>query len=341
MEPDRPRASPAPGKAAPMACPMALAALLLAFWLACPPPAQGKISIQPKIVGGNQTSVLTWPSTVALLTHGSSDSLNSQFCGGTLVASRWVVTAAHCTRGKTAAQIDAVTGRSNMNTAIGQRIQVQTITEHPSYNPSTFDSDLALLFLSSASTQPVLGMVAQNDPQGLTVAGTQGITVGWGDLLQGANLGSNTLQQVLVPIISTAQANAAGWYNGAVTANMFAAGFAAGQKDSCQGDSGGPYMVPDGSGGYALAGAVSWGNGCAQAQQPGIYTRLSNFRTWIDSTMSGGGGGGGSSRTVPAQEDFGAAVLASLLVLIGLIRTGAPKPERVVLRRGEPFQNLP
>ena len=184
-------------------------------------------------------------------------------------------------------------------------------------------------------------MVAQNDPQGLTVAGTQGITVGWGDLLQGANLGSNTLQQVLVPINSTAQANAAGWYNGAVTANMFAAGFAAGQKDSCQGDSGGPYMVPDGSGGYALAGAVSWGNGCAQAQQPGIYTRLSNFRTWIDSTMSGGGGGGGSSRTVPAQEDFGAAVLASLLVLIGLIRTGAPKPERVVLRRGEPFQNLP
>lgn len=307
-----PAGRPRPGR--PPVLPL-LTALLLAACLACPRPAQAL----ERIVGGNQTDVTTWPSTVALLSHGTADDITSQFCGGTLIASRWVLTAAHCTRGKTASQIDAVTGRSDMNTSTGQRIQVQAIHEHPSYSPGDEDSDLALLYLSGASTQPAMGLVSQNDPEGRTADGTQGITVGWGDTVSGSGAGSVVLRQVMVPIIPTATANAADWYNGAVTANMFAAGYAAGTKDSCQGDSGGPYMVPDGGSGWILAGAVSWGEGCADPKRPGIYTRLSKFRTWIDGKT---GGGGGDSATVPALEDLGLAVLAGLLALAGLWTDG-------------------
>jgi trypsin len=300
-------------RATALALPLALA-LLLALTLGLP--ARAGADAQETIVGGTVTTIGTWPSTVALLTHGTVDSINSQFCGGTLVADRWVVTAAHCTRGYTAAQIDAVTGRTDMNTSTGQRIQVQAIYDHPSYNDSTKDSDLSLLYLSSASTQATMALIEQGDPQGRTADGTQGITVGWGDTISGSGAGSNVLRQVTVPIIATATANAADWYAGGVTANMFAAGYAAGGKDSCQGDSGGPYMVPSGSGGYVLAGAVSWGNGCADPKQPGVYTRLSNFRTWIDGKMNGGGGGGRNT-PVPALGWVGWAVLAMVLGVIG------------------------
>ena len=53
---------------------------------------------------------------------------------------------------------------------------------------------------------------------------------------------------------------------------MVCAGYSSGGVDTCQGDSGGPLII-----GGVLAGIVSWGDGCADAQYPGIYTRLTTF----------------------------------------------------------------
>lgn len=67
--------------------------------------------------------------------------------------------------------------------------------------------------------------------------------------------------------------------------SMLCAGGKAGQ-DACQGDSGGPMTVTRESESPVLTGVVSWGRGCARAGLPGVYTRVSRFRSWLRSFMA-------------------------------------------------------
>ena len=69
-----------------------------------------------------------------------------------------------------------------------------------------------------------------------------------------------------------------------VTDNMFCAGLAAGGKDSCQGDSGGPFVCME-NGKPVITGIVSFGIGCARAEYPGIYAKVTKYLTWIKSHM--------------------------------------------------------
>uniref|UniRef100_A0A672NN61 trypsin n=1 Tax=Sinocyclocheilus grahami TaxID=75366 RepID=A0A672NN61_SINGR len=91
-----------------------------------------------------------------------------------------------------------------------------------------------------------------------------------------------TLRTVKLPIVSSTVCNATDSFNGNITENMICAGYSEGGKDACKGDSGGP-LVCEGR----VYGIVSWGNGCADAQYPGVYTSVSRFRQWIDGTIFG------------------------------------------------------
>ncbi|XP_030751742.1 trypsin-7-like [Sitophilus oryzae] len=107
-----------------------------------------------------------------------------------------------------------------------------------------------------------------------------GVAVGWGATAQHGHV-STKLREVNVPIISNIDCRKTG-YSNRITDNMICAGFPQGQKDSCQGDSGGPLHVINGSI-HQIVGIVSWGEGCAQPNYPGVYTRVNRFITWIES----------------------------------------------------------
>ncbi len=146
-------------------------------------------------------------------------------------------------------------------------------------------------------------------------------------LSEGGSL-SDVLQEVEVPLVSNTACNAADVLNGAVTANMLCAGLLdAGGLDSCQGDSGGPLVVPDGQDGWRLAGIVSWGIGCAQPQQPGVYTRVSQFTGFI--TAHAGIFGGDLSVTKTAAPN---PVLpgGSLTYTLTVTNSGAPSTSVVL-----------
>jgi len=94
------------------------------------------------------------------------------------------------------------------------------------------------------------------------------------------------LNQAQVPVLDQAQCRQPDYYGTRITEVMMCAGYPEGGKDSCQGDSGGPLVCRD-RGRYVLYGLTSWGFGCAQPMQPGIYTRVSSFVQWIRGNTGG------------------------------------------------------
>jgi trypsin len=160
----------------------------------------------------------------------------------------------------------------------GTLVGVSSVTVHPSYRNSGQDFDVAIWKLSTSV--PAGGSIgyarlpaAGSDP----AAGSTAVVAGWGALTEGGSSPA-ALQKVSVPIVSRASCRSS-YGTSAITNNMFCAGFAAGGKDSCQGDSGGP--IVDSS--KTLIGLVSFGNGCAQPDFPGVYARTSALLSFINS----------------------------------------------------------
>lgn len=256
-----------------------------------------------EIVGGTTTTIEQRPWQISLQTSGGS-----HFCGGTIIGESWVVTANHCVAGESASGLRVVAAATNRNGSGGQIRSVSQIIRYSGYVTPEQGKDIALLKLSSPLdlTDPGAHAVpyatAATEANGRTAAGIMATVSGWGTLSSGSNSLPSNLQTVDIPIVSNAAADQA--YPESITADQLSAGIiGVGGKDSCQGDSGGPLVVPNGQGGFVLAGVVSWGYGCADAQYPGMYSRVSSFASWIqtntgiagDGGDGGGGGGGGST----------------------------------------------
>jgi trypsin len=223
-------------------------------------------ALNARIVGGTTATASDNPFQVALLSSNVASNYDAQFCGGTLVKANVVVTAAHCVFGTSASQVQVLTGTRSL-TSGGTRRNVTRISIHPSYNDNTLDYDVAVLTLSSSATGIPLASLASADP----AAGTNLLVTGWGNTSATGSSYPTTLRKATVPLISTATCNGSSVYNGQITTRMICAGFLAGGVDSCQGDSGGPLTRSN-----VLTGIVSWGQGCAQRNKPGVYTRVSN-----------------------------------------------------------------
>nr|XP_033779884.1 trypsin-like [Geotrypetes seraphini] len=222
-----------------------------------------------KIVGGYTCGRNALPYQVSL-------NAGYHFCGGSLINSQWVLSAAHCYQPR----INVRLGEHNIEASEGteQFIDSAKVIRHASYNSRTLDNDIMLVKLSRAATlnayvQPVAL------PSNCVTTGTQCLVSGWGNTLTSGTNYPDLLQCLSAPVLSSSQCSKS--YPGKITNNMFCAGFLEGGKDSCQGDSGGP-VVCNGQ----LQGVVSWGIGCAQRNYPGVYTKVCNFNSWIRDIMN-------------------------------------------------------
>jgi len=222
-----------------------------------------------RIVGGTVSASGAIPWAVSLRR-------TSHFCGASIITTRTAVCAAHCTSG---ASPSAISLRFNSLTHAsgGTLIVLSSIVNHPSYSSSTINNDISLVITSSAMTlgqtqARAVSLPAQgSDPS----SGTSTITAGWGTTSESGSLAA-ALRQVTVPIVSRASCQSS-YGTSSITTNMVCAGVAAGGLDACQGDSGGPLTASG-----VLVGVVSWGNGCARPNYPGVYTRVGNYITWIN-----------------------------------------------------------
>ncbi|KAB8291309.1 hypothetical protein EYC80_009995 [Monilinia laxa] len=257
---------------------LALAMPVLSMAAALPTDLVDRASTQvgtPEIVGGTTASSGEFPYMVSLSYSGS------HFCGGVLLNAYTVLTAAHCSVSYSASSVKVRAGTLTWASG-GTLVGVSKIVVHPSYSSSTTNNDIALWHLSTAlpasSTIGYATLPAQgSDP----VVGSTTTVAGWGLTSESGSTLPSALRKVSVPVISRASCQAE-YGTSAVTTNMWCAGLAAGGKDSCSGDSGGPII--DATTGV-LEGTVSWGQGCAEAGYAGVYARLGNYVTYIQSNL--------------------------------------------------------
>ncbi|XP_050087470.1 trypsin-1-like [Anopheles aquasalis] len=253
----------------------------------CPMCKCGRTNRLTRIVGGQETQVNQYPWMAMLQYSGTF------YCGGSLISDRHVLTAAHCVHGFNPKKISAVLmehDRVSMTESMTRTARVLRVIEHKGYNSNNYNSDIAILRLDTVMTiDDKLRPVCLPTPK-KPFTGYDGIVTGWGATSENGAISTN-LQEVTVPIMSNADCRKTGYGASRITDNMMCAGYSEGKKDSCQGDSGGPLhiMKQDSTENiHQIAGIVSWGEGCAKPNYPGVYTRVNRFGTWIRSNTVDG-----------------------------------------------------
>lgn len=295
--------------------------------------AQSGGSVQPKIVGGNTASVSTYPWQAAVVystaQYPARNAHQRQFCGGSLLTSRIVITAGHCVAdtdpdcsalcaisdpgGDGTARIDpndvdVVLGRTTLSDSTqGAEQSVSAVVLGTNFNGDYQGDgvpryDVAYLVLSSPSAQTPI-KIAGTDEGALWDSGSPEEISGWGAASE-SGTPVDTLRSATVGVIPDSTCASPSIYGSDFDpSTMLCAGNLGGGVDSCFGDSGGPLEAPLQGGGYRLVGITGWGDGCARANAPGVYTRVAGptMRSLIASDVASVD----SANGLPAEAIFG------------------------------------
>ena len=261
-----------------------------------------------RIFGGRSAQDGAWPAQISLhdatkLTNEPDSRFQSQFCGGSIIARQWVLTAAHCVvlpDGNIMAAKDIAVRSGSTDLRQGDFRPVARVIVHEGYDPIRIDNDIALLQLAQPiqdSSGPVGAITVIN--QGQKVPEGPAVVIGWGmmedgkfplqlletdiDIVPNASCNSGMAEQTKRDmggfLLSMGQVNGIPQENleqafailtqqigDALTPRMICAGTPSGQRTMCNGDSGGPLMVRDGNGSWVQVGIVSWNRNPIGAQ---------------------------------------------------------------------------
>ncbi|XP_041699880.2 serine protease 33 [Coregonus clupeaformis] len=249
----------------------------------------GQPLLENRIVGGVDASQGAWPWQVDIQTEK-----DGHICGGSIITQEWVLSAAHCFPNPfDVSGYTLYVGRHQLNGFNPNEMshRVKRIVIPSSYSDPNFGQDMALVQLQSPVVwSAFVRPICLPDAWTLFPGGLLCYVTGWGNIRDGVPLGGvGTLQQVKVPIISSSSCQMMYSLNPPVTVNilsdMICAGYQEGGRDSCQGDSGGPLVCQMVNGTWVQAGVVSFGLGCANANQPGVYAKVSTFSSFIRSNI--------------------------------------------------------
>ncbi|WP_405802149.1 S1 family peptidase [Streptomyces sp. NBC_01506] len=233
-----------------------------------PRTTQAAAPLAPPVVGGTRAAQGEFPFMVRL----------SMGCGGSLYSPTVVLTAAHCVSGSgNNTSITATAGVVDLQSTSAIKVRSTKVLQAPGYNGA--GKDWALIKLATPINLPTLKIATT------TAYNNGNFTVaGWGAATEGGAQ-QRYLLKATVPFVSDATCNSN--YGGQIIASEeICAGFAAGGTDTCQGDSGGPMFRKDNAGAFIQVGIVSWGNGCARPNYPGVYTEVSTFASAIASAAA-------------------------------------------------------
>ncbi|PSN54009.1 hypothetical protein C0J52_10161 [Blattella germanica] len=211
------------------------------------------------IVGGVATVPSEFPWIVVLLRNKKKF-----FCAGSLITRFHVLTAAHCLERVTAPEISVLLGEYDRENPMESHTELRNVVsavQNKNFDVVTFDNDIGILELdTSVDFSPNIRAACLPIPgEELRYPGRTGIAAGWGRMAEDGEL-SNILRKVNLPILNIDDCNRL-----------------AGED---QGDSGGPLHLNG-----KVIGVVSWGDGCARPNTPGVFTKVVNYLSWIKSNI--------------------------------------------------------
>ncbi|XP_063866252.1 coagulation factor XI-like [Scylla paramamosain] len=243
-----------------------------------------------RVVGGQDASQGEYPWMAFLIMQAGKYRFS---CGGTLISSTHVLSAAHCFDGEIVETIEVGLGNVHRVMVGGSAPWTWFLTSnfkiHPDYSSDTIHNDLALVILDSPVTftdfiRPACLPTADRNLEGATLTAT-----GWG--LTDYDDAGGELPIVLQEVELTAWNNAECqdvWRNIMSSHVLLNSQLCASRpgKDTCSGDSGGPLLLKA-DGRWTVVGVTSYGYKCAEIGKPGVYTRVSKYLSWINCLIQG------------------------------------------------------